>query len=82
MLAFKLVCARTFYLPIGQSVFPVSKYRLMCEHLLEEGIAGPEDFVEPAPASDEDVLLVHTPEYVHKLRTGTLSESEAWKLDV
>jgi len=42
----------------------------------------PEDFVEPAPASDEDVLLVHTPEYVHKLRTGTLSESEAWKLDV
>jgi len=81
MLPFKLVCARTFYLPIGQSVFPVSKYRLMCEHLLKKGIAGPEDFVEPAPASDEDVLLVHTPEYVHKLSTGTLSESEAWQLE-
>ena len=81
MLPFKLVCARTFYLPIGQSVFPVSKYRLMCEHLLKKGIAGPEDLVEPAPASDEDVLLVHTPEYVHKLRTGTLSESEAWQLE-
>jgi hypothetical protein len=44
MLPFKLVCARTFYLPIGQSVFPVWKYRLMCEHLLKQGIAGPEDF--------------------------------------
>jgi acetoin utilization deacetylase AcuC-like enzyme len=81
MLPFKLVCAPSFYLPIGQSVFPVSKYRLLCEHLLEQGIAGPGDFLEPAPASDEDILLVHTPEYVHKLRTGTLSESEEWQLE-
>ena len=81
MLPFKLVCAPTFYLPIGQSVFPVSKYRLMCEHLLEQGIAVPEDFVAPAPASDENILLVHTPEYVHKLRTATLSESEEWQLE-
>jgi len=82
MLPFKLVCAPTFYLPIGQSVFPVSKYRLMCEYLLEQSIAGPEDFVAPPPASNEDVLLVHTPEYVEKLRAGTLSESEEWQLEV
>ena len=81
MLPFKLVCAPNFYMPIGQSVFPVSKYRLMSEHLLEQGIASPEDFVAPTPASDKDVLLVHTPEYVHKLRTGTLSESEKWQLE-
>ena len=81
MLPFKIACAPTFYLPIGQSVFPVSKYRLMAEHLLEQGIAGPEDFVSPTPASDEDILLVHTPEYVHKLRTGTLSASEEWQLE-
>ena len=82
MLPFKLVCAPTFYLPIGQSVFPVSKYRLICERLLEQGIAGLEDFVAPVPASDEDVLLVHTPEYVHKLRAGTLSEREESQLEV
>jgi hypothetical protein len=29
MLPFKIACARTFYLPIGQSVFPVSKDRLI-----------------------------------------------------
>ncbi|HJY88468.1 MAG TPA: histone deacetylase [Candidatus Acidoferrales bacterium] len=82
MLPFKLVCAPTFYLPIGQSVFAVSKYRLLCEQLLNKGIAGPEDFLEPPPASDEDVLLVHTPEYVEKLRAGTLSVAEQWQLEV
>jgi acetoin utilization deacetylase AcuC-like enzyme len=82
MLPFKLVCAPTFYLPIGQSVFPVSKYRLICEHLLEKGIAGPQDFLEPPPASDEDILLVHTPQYVQKLHTGTLSEAEQRQLEV
>jgi len=82
MLPFKLVCAPDFYLPIGQSVFPVSKYRLLCDHLLEKAIAGPEDFLEPAPASDEDILLVHTPEYVQKLRTGALSAAEEWQMEV
>jgi acetoin utilization deacetylase AcuC-like enzyme len=82
MLPFKLVCARTFYLPIGQSVFPVSKYRLTYERLVEKGIATPEDFIEPTPASDEDILLVHTPEYVQKLHTGTLSASEEAGLEV
>jgi len=82
MLPFKLVCAPSFYLPIGQSVFPVSKYRLVCEHLLEKAIAGPADFLAPAPASDEDILLVHTPEYVQKLRMGTLSAAEEWQLEV
>jgi acetoin utilization deacetylase AcuC-like enzyme len=82
MLPFKLVCAPNFYLPIGQSVFPVSKYRLIAKHLLEQGIASPEDFLEAAAASDEDILLVHTREYVEKLRTGALSESELWQLEV
>jgi acetoin utilization deacetylase AcuC-like enzyme len=82
MLPFKLVCAPNFYLPIGQSVFPVSKYRLVCERLLADGIAGPEDFSAPEPASDADVLLVHTPEYVRKLRAGALSESEELQLEV
>src|SRR5207253_1171925 len=36
----------------------------------------------PQPASDEDILLVHTPEYVHKLRTGTLSPQEEMQLEV
>src|SRR5207237_715513 len=70
MLPFKLVYSDGYYLPIGAHVFPAQKYRYIHQRLLETGVAEPSDFLEPSPASDEDVLLVHTPEYVHKLKTG------------
>lgn len=54
----------------------------MYQHLVETGIAAPNDFVEPAPTSVEDILFVHTPEYGPKLRTGTLSASEEVQLEV
>lgn len=82
MLSFKLVYSDEYYLPIGAHVFPAEKYRLIHERLLQEKIAEPGDFVEPKPASDEDILLVHTPEYVRKLKTGTLSLLEEMQLEV
>jgi len=82
MLPFKLVYSPGYFLPIGEHVFPAEKYRLVHDRLLEEGIAHPEDFVTPAPASDDDILLVHTRDYVHKLRTGTLTASEELQLEV
>ncbi|MGH9650207.1 MAG: histone deacetylase family protein, partial [Terriglobales bacterium] len=33
-------------------------------------------------AADEDVLLVHTPEYVRKLKTGTLSPREEMEMEI
>src|SRR5215831_3695862 len=82
MLPFKLVYRDDYYLPIGAHVFPAQKYRMIQRRLLEEQIAEPSDFVTPNPASDDDILLVHTPEYVHKLKTGTLSEFEEMQLEV
>jgi acetoin utilization deacetylase AcuC-like enzyme len=46
------------------------------------GVAGAEDFVTPQLASDQDVLLVHTPAYVQKLKTGTLSAREELEMEV
>src|SRR6202030_691520 len=46
------------------------------------GAAEAADFVTPQPASDEDVLLVHTPQYVHKLKTGTLSAREELEMEI
>lgn len=60
---------------VGKHVFPVRKYRAIYERLLMAG-AKMDQFLVPQPASDEDVLLVHTPRYVKKLRTGTLSAAE------
>jgi acetoin utilization deacetylase AcuC-like enzyme len=82
MLPFKLVYSDGYYLPIGAHVFPAQKYRYIHLRLLETGVAELSDFLEPSPASDEDVLLVHTPEYVHKLKTGTLSPREELQMEV
>ena len=82
MLPFKLVYSDGYYLPIGEHVFPAAKYRLVHEHLIGKGLAAPVDFVVPEPACDADVLLAHTPDWVGKLRSGTISPREELMLEV
>ena len=82
MLPFKLVYSDDYYLPIGSHVFPAEKYKCIHDRLLTSGIAEPSDFVTPRPATDQDVLLVHTPRYVEKLKTGTLNAREQLELEV
>ncbi|MFZ0772783.1 MAG: histone deacetylase [Candidatus Sulfotelmatobacter sp.] len=82
MLPFKLIYSDGYYLPIGAHVFPAEKYRSVRKRLLASAVAEASDFLEPEPATDDDILLVHTPEYVGKLATGTLSPQEELELEV
>jgi acetoin utilization deacetylase AcuC-like enzyme len=82
MLPFKLIYHHGYDLNLGPHVFPSQKYRLVHDQLLNDGLASEEDFLQPAPAADEDVLRVHSHEYVHKLKTGTLSHTEIMRLEV
>jgi acetoin utilization deacetylase AcuC-like enzyme len=82
MLPFKLVYHERYDLNLGPHVFPSQKFRLIYELLLRDGIATPEDFLRPDPASDEEILRVHTPEWVRKLKTGTLTASDVMLLEV
>jgi acetoin utilization deacetylase AcuC-like enzyme len=82
MLPFKLIYTDDYYLPIGSHVFPAEKYRRIHDQLLAEAVAEPSDFVTPQPASDQDILLVHTPQYVQKLKTGTLSPGEEMEMEI
>lgn len=82
MLPFKLIYRGEYDLHLGAHVFPSQKYRLVYETLLREKVAEPSDFLTPEPASDEDILQVHSREYVHKLKTGTLSYTELMRLEV
>jgi acetoin utilization deacetylase AcuC-like enzyme len=82
MLPFKLVYSDGYYLPIGQHVFPAEKYRRVRDRLLKSNVAEPSDFLQPQPANDRDILLVHRPEYVHKLTTGTLSAREELQMEI
>jgi len=82
MLPFKLIYSDDYYLPIGTHVFPADKYRRVHDQLLADAVAEPSDFVTPELASDQDILLVHTPQYVEKLKSGMLSPSEEMQLEV
>ena len=82
MAPFKLIYHDGYDLNLGAHVFPSQKFRLIAEKLRAEGIATKEDFLWPEPAADEDILRVHTKDWVHKLKTGTLTRSEEMKLEV
>ena len=82
MLPFKLIYHPRYDLNLGAHVFPSRKFRLIAETLLKEQIATPQDFLEPKPAGDEDMLRVHTAAWVEKLKMGTLTPYEVAKLEV
>ena len=82
MLPLKLVYSDAYYLPIGEHVFPAEKYRRIHDQLIADGVADADDFLEPEPATDQDILLVHNPEYVHKLKTGTLTQREEKEMEI
>jgi acetoin utilization deacetylase AcuC-like enzyme len=82
MLPFKLVYHHRYDLNLGAHVFPSQKYRLVHDKLLADGIAEQNDFLAPAPASDADVLRVHSQDYVYKLKNGSLSPTEILRMEV
>jgi acetoin utilization deacetylase AcuC-like enzyme len=82
MLPFKVIYHPRYDLNLGPHVFPSQKFRLIYELLLGDNLAATQDVAEPAAASDDDLLRVHTREWVGKLKLGTLSASEIMKLEV
>jgi acetoin utilization deacetylase AcuC-like enzyme len=78
----RFVYSERYDLNLGAHVFPSQKYRWLHDRLVRTRAAAREDFVEPAPATDEDVLLVHDADWVAKLRNGTLSYQEILKLEI
>jgi acetoin utilization deacetylase AcuC-like enzyme len=82
MLPFPLVYSERYDLNLGTHVFPSQKFRWIHDRLLRTRFAVAEDFVEPTPATDEDVLRVHTPEWVAGLRNGTLNYHDILRLEI
>ena len=70
-----------YYADIGSGhVFPIRKFQLVRDKLLAEGTIEPAEIIEPAPASLQDVLLVHTTDYVSRLCGGSLTPKEIRRL--
>jgi acetoin utilization deacetylase AcuC-like enzyme len=77
-----IVYHEKYEVDIGPHVFPTAKYRLVLERLLEEGTIEAADVLRPEPATDEEIALVHTAEYVEKIRAGRFTLREQFVLEV
>lgn len=77
-----IVYSEDYYVDIGLHVFPTEKYRLIRKKLIDENSLAPSDFISPEPARDEDILLVHTKEYLDKLKNAGLSPMEIMRMEL
>jgi acetoin utilization deacetylase AcuC-like enzyme len=77
----RVVYSPRYQLDLGPHVFPTTKYRLVAAAVARAGLV-PEGFVEPVPATWDDLALVHTPAYLSTLRTGTLAAADIARVEI
>jgi acetoin utilization deacetylase AcuC-like enzyme len=65
----RFIYAPGFYCDVGDHVFRTEKYELTYKRIIEAGLARPDEFLVPQPATVEQIELVHTQEYVTDLLT-------------
>jgi acetoin utilization deacetylase AcuC-like enzyme len=78
----RIVYSDEYDVDIGAHVFPTKKYKLIRDKLIRDGLLSEENFESPDLSSDEDMLLVHSKEYVNKLKSGTLSFEDIFRLEL
>jgi acetoin utilization deacetylase AcuC-like enzyme len=78
----KVVYSARYQIDIGLHVFPTTMYRLVHDRLIATGVIQPSDVLEPAPASWDDLALVHTEEYLSKMRDGTMTDDDIAQLEL
>jgi acetoin utilization deacetylase AcuC-like enzyme len=69
----------TFPLPDGHR-FPIAKYAMLRERVVAKHIVSADQVLEPRNATDDELLLVHTPDYVSRFNTGELMPAEERRL--
>ena len=77
-----VVYSPRYRIDIGPHVFPTDKYQRVHARLLETGVIQPADVVEPEPASWDDLALVHTTEYLERMRDGAMSPEDVAQLEL
>ena len=77
-----VVFSPRYRIDIGLHVFPTDKYQRIHAHLLETGVIRAADVVEPEPASWADLALVHTAEYLERLRSGAVTPEDVQQLEL
>lgn len=77
-----IVFSPRYAIDIGTHIFPTAKYGLVRDEIVSRGLVAAGDLVEPPPASWDHLALVHTPDYLRKVRDGDLSPAELAQLEL
>lgn len=78
---YSLFYSPDYYADIGEDhVFPIKKFELARDILLNEGTLSEDEIYKPELAKLEDLYLIHTEDYIIRLCNGTLTKSEVRRL--
>ena len=67
----------SFVIPLPEGHrFPMKKYSLLRQRVIEAGLVAPGDLRLPHAATDEEITRVHTPEYLRRVVHGELTPQE------
>jgi acetoin utilization deacetylase AcuC-like enzyme len=77
-----IVYSPRYHINLGAHVFPTSKYPRLHDALVERRLAAPTDFIEPVAATWDELELVHTPDYLERLRDQTMGVEEQARLEL
>jgi acetoin utilization deacetylase AcuC-like enzyme len=70
-----------YVLPLPETHrFPVSKYALLRQRVVAEGLAAVDELVVPHAATDEEILRAHDLDYLVRLQGGHLTQAEERRL--
>lgn len=77
-----VIYSEKYLADLENHIFKTDKYKLLREKILREKLHKFVDFIEPEPASDEELFLVHKKEWIEKIKNGTLSLQELFRLEI
>jgi acetoin utilization deacetylase AcuC-like enzyme len=81
-LVVRIVYSARYRIDIGPHVFPTEKYPLVHARLIDAGVIRASDIVEPDLASWDELALVHTSEYLDKMRDGAMTPDDVAQLEL
>jgi acetoin utilization deacetylase AcuC-like enzyme len=77
----KIFATDQFPLPLPETHrFPVSKYALLRQRVVAEGLASAGELVVPHAATDEEILRAHDREYLERVQAGQLTAADERRL--
>ena len=70
-----------FVLPLPEGHrFPMVKYSMLRERVARDRICGPGELLTPRAVMDQEILRAHTPDYLKRVASGTLTEKEVRRI--